>query len=320
MLKIIQPSLAEAGKIKIGRLGAERTSRRGDPYRLPEKLDHFLITSTRRSPAGDLEVDSSLMEALAPEYADEDGRIRRIPIVVHSDDIDEVFPTTLAMYVGRKLACRGDGEEATRYQIQQGRRTGASKQCSCPCPYFGADTEPKCKAHGVLNCSILAPGRGVAGSVYKWRTTSEISLNRMVASLQQIRALTGSLMGLPLLLCIEPILVETGTVYCCHVELRESIVEAQNRLIGLYEARHRVTAMASPVRLSIPAPAGESESDEEQADVSDEFHPDGGSEAIDVDFDETPNEQPNEQPKPTPKEPRNKRLRTSSLDEEDFDV
>ena len=316
MLKLIQPSLAEAGKIKIGRLGPERTSSRGKAFRMPEKLDHFLVTSTRRDKSGDLEVDEPLMDALAPEYADEDGRIRRIPIVVHSDDIDEVFPTTLALYSGRKLACRGDGEEATRYQISNGKRTGRSKQMACPCPYFGSEQEPRCKAHGVLNCSILAPGRGVAGSVYKWRTTSEISLNRMVASLQQIKALTGSLMGLPLLLCIEPIQVETGTVFCCHVELRESIVEAQNRLISLYDARRRVTEMASPVRLSIPAPASDNESDEEQADVSAEFYPAGEEDAIDVDFDEaSPSKDERPEP-PPPDEPKHKRLRRSSLEEE----
>lgn len=304
MLKLIQPSLAEAGKIKIGCLGPVRKSSRGKDFRMPQKLDHFLVTSTKRTKDGDLEHDTELMEALGPEYASEDGRIRRLPIVVHSDDIDEVFPTTLAMYSGRKLACRGDGEVATRFRIQNNRKTGETKQMECPCPYYGADTEPKCKAHGVLNCSILAPGRGVAGSVYKWRTTSEISLNRMVASLQQIKALTGSLTGLPLLLCIEPIVVETGTVYCCHVELRESLIEAQNRLIELSRRRQAVAVAAAPVRLSIQAPASDLESDDEQADVSQEFHP----EPIDVDFDDS-----TEGRGATAPEPRHRNLRRSSL-------
>ncbi len=319
MLKLINPSLAEAGKIKIGRLGAERTSRKGNAYRMPEKLDHFVITTTRRDPSGDLEQDEGLMGALASGFADEDGKLRRLPIVVHSDDIDEVFPTTLALYTGRKLACRGDGEEATRYQIRNNKRTGKSKQMECPCDYFGAESDPKCKAHGVLNCSILAPGRGVAGSVYKWRTTSEISLNRMVASLQQIKALTGSLTGLPLLLCIEPIVVDTGTVYCCHVELRESVLEAQNRLIRLYTARDRVSQMVSPVRLSIQAPASDEESDEEQGDVSDEFFPDS-SDAIDVPFEDATDTGDERPTPPPPEEPKHKRLRRSSLDEEDFDA
>ena len=94
MIKGIRPALAEGGKIKIGGLGEPRQSKKGGTYRLPVKLDHFLITKTNRvsdDPNADLEPDTELMAALP---ADRDGKLRAIPIILHSDEIDEVFPST----------------------------------------------------------------------------------------------------------------------------------------------------------------------------------------------------------------------------------
>ena len=51
--------LAPIGKIKIGRKGEERTSGGGGKYRLPEKLDHFLITTRARG------ADDNFMEVVA---------------------------------------------------------------------------------------------------------------------------------------------------------------------------------------------------------------------------------------------------------------
>src|SRR5262245_10037567 len=110
MIKGIQGRLAEGGKIKIGGLGPERQKQSGQgTWRPPVKLDHFLVTKTTRDDEGDLALDDALMEALAK---DADGKVRAIPIVLHSDALDEVFPTSYALYAGRKLFCSGDGETA----------------------------------------------------------------------------------------------------------------------------------------------------------------------------------------------------------------
>ena len=276
MIHGITPTLAEGGKIKIGRLGDERTSKGGKKFRLPVKLDHFLVTKTTRDEKGDLEWDKEVMAALEK---DKDGQARAIPIVLHSDDIDDVFPTAYALYTGRRLACRGDGQVATRWEMKDGNRTGASKEMACPCDYLGAESGPICKPHGTLHCSIALPGVAVAGAVHKWRTTSIISIQRMIGSLQQILGMCGTLRGIPLWLKVDPITVSPAggkatTVYCCHVELRaKDIMDVQNKALRMAEMR-RALGGGGEYKLLITPPAGDHETLEEQAEVQQEFHTD----------------------------------------------
>jgi hypothetical protein len=278
MIHGIVPTLAEGGKIKIGGLGAARKSKSGGEYRMPVKLDHFVVTKTTRDERGDLSVNGELMAALAK---DQDGHVRGIPIVVHSDVIDEVFPTAYASYAGKKLYCRGDGREATRWEIKDGNRTGVSKPCACPCKFLGATSGPVCKPHGTLHCSIVAPGQAVAGSVYRWRTTSIISIQQMIGSLEQILATCGTMRGMPLWLSVDAIRVNppgvpASTVYCCHVELRASdLLGAQKKALELAQMREALSggrALPEYRTLLLP-PASETESDEEQAEVAEEFYP-----------------------------------------------
>lgn len=282
MIKGLQPALAEGGKIKIGGLGEVRQVRNSDrTYRIPLKLDHFLVTKTTRDAQGDLEVNEELMAALPK---DDDGHCREIPIVLHSDVIDEVFPTTYALYSGRRLACRGDGEAATRWEIdKEGNRTGNTKQIQCPCSFLGATKGLICKPHGTLHCSIALPDMAVAGAVHKWRTTSLISIQRMIGSLQQIQATCGTVRGLPLTLRVEPVQVtppgqKASTVYCCHVELRAAnLIAAQRQALQLAQMRRAVAGVddGKTYRALIAAPAM-NESPEEEAEVAAEFHPEGG--------------------------------------------
>lgn len=271
MIKGIVPTLAEGGKIKIGGLGPKKTSSRGNEFRAPVKLDHFLVTTTQRNAAGDLIIDTAIMEAL-PKGSD--GKCREIPIVLHDDDIERVFPTTLALYTGKKLACRGDHETAVRYEMKNGERTGNVKEMKCPCDFLNAKTQPVCKPHGTLHCSIRIPGHAVAGSVYKWRTTSLISIQRMIGSLQQILSICGTLTGVPLQLVLEPIQVTpvgapASTVYCCHVELRAAdIQQVQRQAIESAQMRQKVRALVSYT------PPAIDESDDEESEVAQEFHPD----------------------------------------------
>lgn len=276
MIKGINPRLAEAGKIKIGGLGPERKTKSGKKWRPPVKLDHFLITKTTRDRAGDLEVDKDLMAALE---TDGDGKVRAIPIVLHSDDIDEVFPSAYALYSGRRCACRGDGERATKHEIQNGKHTGVTKEVGCPCDYLGSLDGPKCKPNGKLHCSIAVRGAAIAGALHIWRTTSIISVERMIGSLQQIRAICGTLRGVPLWLRVEPVRVEppnapAATVYCCHVELRASDIEAVQRQ-ALEAARlRRELSGPDDYRALLAPPADDSEPEDEQAAVAAEFYAD----------------------------------------------
>ncbi len=272
---LIRPQLAEAGKIKIGGLGEERKKRSGDgTYRLPVKYDYFVITHTHRDQGDNLVLDQEMMDAL-PKGPD--GKIREIPIVVHSDEIEEVFPSTLAWYNGRKLGCRGDGETATRWTFDgKGNRTDQTTEMECPCDLL---EKGLCKPHATFHCSIFVPGRAVAGAVHRWRTTSLISIQRMIASLEQIKSLVGVLRGLPLVLKIEPIQVTpdgvgSSTVYCCHVELRAHDLKAvQHQALEAMQMRKALgSGDVSGYARMIESPASDDEDDEEQAFVQMEFH------------------------------------------------
>ena len=286
MIKGLRPALAPAGCIKIGGLGKPllKNASKGKPkdklgpsdyWRPPLKFDNFVVTKTSRNDAGDLAPDDAVMAALPKE---KDGRCREIPIVIHSDDIDEVFPTSYALYAGRKLACTGNGEKAMRYDFdkQTRQRLETKREVPCVCPYY--TDEGTCKTHGTLHCSLSIPGLAVAGAVYRWRTTSIISIQRMVGSLQQILATAGTLRNVPLVLRLEPVVVspegKTTTVYVAHVELRaRDLVEVQSRALEAARIRNELGGATSvPYRALISAPASDTETPEEAADVYEEFH------------------------------------------------
>lgn len=285
MIKGITGQLAEAGKIKIGKKGDQRKSTSGTVWRPPIKLDHFLITGNVRGDDENLIVNQALMGAIEP---DEDGELRAIPVMLHADTIDEVFPTRYALYVGKSCACSGDGERATRTH-----KDGVVKEIRCPCEYLleplgcGNPMQPpkfQCKPNGKLLCSIVAPGQALAGAIHTWRTTSEISIRRMYGSLEQILAVVGALRGVPLWLKLEPVKVnppagKPATVYCCHVELRETDIAAvQARALKAAE-RRRALGGGDGYRALLTAPAV-GESLEEQAEVAEEFYPEAAPEDV----------------------------------------
>jgi hypothetical protein len=278
MLKNITPRLAEAGKIKIGGLGPERKSAKGSSFRPPLKFDHFVITGTERDAVGDLAIDTEIMTSLHDGgYTDADGKLRAIPIVLHSDEIDEVFLTSYALYSGKRCACRGDGEKALKREVKNSEFTGVEGPVDCPCEYLDAATGPKCKPNGKLFCSIAAPNSAVAGAVHIWRTTSIISVQQMIGSLLQIKAICGTLRGIPLTLRVKPITVEPKnsapiTVFCCHVELRAKDIESvQRKALDAAKLRRELGFDDRAYRAMLTLPAHD-ESLEEQAAIAAEMY------------------------------------------------
>lgn len=280
MIKGLRPSLAEGGKIKIGGLGEKRLKKDGNPknpndyYRMPVKYDHFVITTTLRDNEKMLVRDEELMRALPK---DPDGKIRSIPVMLHEDDIDLVFPTSYADYEGKKLWCSGDGVVALR-RFRDKVPVAEPYQVNCPCDRLGST----CKPSGTLHCSIAIPGRAVAGSVYRFRTHSIISIERMLGSLNQIYSIMGVLRGLPLWLRVEQVTcnpVVNGkkmqtVVPCCHLELREAdIVGLQHKALQAAEMRTRLQLPAADYKALVRAPGGQDESDDEQDETSQEFYP-----------------------------------------------
>jgi hypothetical protein len=281
MIHGITPRVAETGKIKLGGLGQERQKHGGGTFRMPVKYEDFVITKTYRNAAGDLVRDAELMASIAH---DPDGKLRSIPIVLHSDEIDEVFPTQYARYAGKKLHCSGDGKTAVRWEFVKDdkgimTRTGESKQMECPCPFLtdGDDKRgPSCKPHATLYCSLAVSGLAVAGAIYTFRTTSIITIQSILGSLMQIKKMTGMLQGLPLHLVVQPVRTEKALVYCAHIELRaKDVIEAQRTALESAKMRGtligEVADLNRSYRAMLTAPADEF--DEEQGEVAAEFYP-----------------------------------------------
>ena len=290
-LNVLRPRQAEAGKIKIGALGEKRTTQHGDrQYQIPVKFDHFILTTTERGNDGNFELDAKLMEQLD---TDKDGKIRKIPILLSSDDIDEVFPTTLACYSGRNLHCKGDGHSpAVRFEIRTEKRdgrtvkikTGKTEAVKCPCNYLGATKGLQCKAHGTLWCTVVAGEETQIGGRHSFRTTSWDSIRSLTAGLQEIQRMVGTLVGPPLTLHVRPRVVRpkgsdrSKTVYVVHVICKsKDIQQLRERVLAQAQMRHSVAALAGrPIKLGLPAPGEESPA--EQAKIQEEYHPDDAPE------------------------------------------
>ena len=104
---------------------------------------------------------------------------RRLPIGLLRDEIDEVYTTAYVAYAGKSMACRGDGEVATRYiDPDSGNPYLEPVTVPCPCDRLEKDEKGnrRCKFNGILHCSLRLPGYAVIGSVYRQRTVSEISV------------------------------------------------------------------------------------------------------------------------------------------------
>jgi len=283
MIKNIIPTLAEVGKIKIGRKGPARKGKEGREYRLPQKDDHFTITGLARDANDDFVVDSALMASVGSATGQQPGRLTALPVRLLYDDIDLNFPTSYACYKTKAACwCRGDGEEASRID----ERTGEVKTVKCPCErqaptYKGAD---KCKITGCL--AVVLDGVPVVGGVWKFRTTSWNSVVNILSSLQFIRSLTGGVLsGVPLFMVVAPktVSIPDGsgqtTVFVVRLEYRgtaESLSE-----IGYSEAKRRAVAQIKMADIEAEARAQRqiAGADEitEASDIVEEFFPEVAS-------------------------------------------
>lgn len=290
-----KPKLAITGKIKNGLnvpvldgQGKQLFYDSGKKKMRPKQLDHFLVTTNARDENDNLVVDTFIMQQLAEaKLADRDGKIRRIPVLVHSDEIEEVFPTTLLAYKGKAMACRGDGETAERWTVERGARIGAPKPVSCPCHWLTdpQGDDPICKGHGALRVSIALPSTITLGSIYEYRTTSVIGIPRIAGALMHVQTEIGTLIGTPMWLVLKPDLVTPKgqaqkTVYSSFLELRGSdLVQLQQAAVARVQAAASVQKIAGRRELlGLPAPS--EESDEEAAAIAAEFHVVDGETAV----------------------------------------
>lgn len=316
----------ECGKLKLGCLAtAKRTSQGGREWQAPIKFEHFVLTKTVRGKKdNNFMIDVALMQQLAAQgckvsegkqlvgVAPESGeappsipRLIEIPIILGSGLVDEVFPHSLACYVGKSLYCRGTGsgaEGATRFEFKDGKPTGRSKKRPCTCDYLTApkSNAPICKPHGTLWFSVRVGAGTRIGGRHSFRTTSWNSIRAIVSGLREIHETVGTFLRIPLWLTYS--LHETRrrdgtptTVQVVGIECRvEDLLALQKQRIVEARSRNEVTQLysANPVRLGLPRPAGDDESPEEQERVAKEFHPAGdvGGGFVDVEVEDAEEE------------------------------
>lgn len=287
---IIPVRVVEIGKIKIGGLGATRTSQTGTTWRLPEKYDHFVVTTMHRNEAGDLLPDAKLMAKLKDEYADSDGKVRVLPIQVLSDDIDDILQSSYLFYSGRKMAARSDGKSLTRW-IDFDKNIWLAEPVDEPWTDAWKNRTDKngnriFKLNTIFNCVITASD-AKWGGIYRFRTTSQITSEQLVSTLLALKDLTGGVLrGLPLRLAVRPMRVNplvkgkatSSVVYVVHVELHGADIMSVRQMAlnyAKFELENRSAIEHSRIEykklLALP---GYYENSREHAEVASEFYPD----------------------------------------------
>jgi len=193
IIKNLCPGLIERGKIKIGRKGKEKTSAQGNKFQVPEKLDHFLVTTTEKDDTNNYVRDEEIHKVLGEKPT-------RIPVRLLYDAIDLNFQCRYACFRGTTAWCVGDGECATRMTAQK-----TTEEVPCPCERIKPDYKEsdKCKVNGVL--SVIIDGVAGVGGVWKFRTTGWNSTVGILSSLALIKRISGGpLAGLPLMMTLNP--------------------------------------------------------------------------------------------------------------------
>jgi hypothetical protein len=305
---ILKPKMVRLGNIKIGGLGEERTAQNGNKYRLPRKHPFFTVTGTDRNPDDMLIQNAELMEELLkagygtkieqheakvcgmkflpgvrPEgphegsiYQDSEY-LTRLPVVVYSNNPDEILRVSWMWYHGERLAGSSDGVTLTLWYDRHAD-TWYNEPRKMPWDMKYAEVRDArnsklFKMHSILNVAIRHRF-AVFGGVYQFRTTSQISSEQLYGS---ILCLGEVIRGMPLQLVLKPITVRPGgketVVYCVHLEMDGRELEAMKEQVEAN--RKALEEQTQQFRAMIAAhPADRFDDDVEEAEVGREFHPD----------------------------------------------
>lgn len=232
------PRLAVCGHIKNGEWYARRDPRTneimikdGKPQFLARQLDHYVVTKLEKDEQTNNFLEDEAVMAALPR--DRDGKVRRIPIFVYSDDLAEFFPMSLVGRVGKTPSCYGDGKRAMRTPIEAGQKLGKAVEIACPCEWLDKNRPrgaPVCKGNGALRCKIALPESITIGSVYDFHTSSEIGLPEMLGGLTEIFNVIGTLVWVPMWLELRSRTVQPEgypkTVWTSFIHLRSDNVRA----------------------------------------------------------------------------------------------
>ncbi len=160
--------LSRLGKIKMGVLVQPA---QGKPY--PRATDFFVLPDAVQKIHGE--------------------KPRQLPIMLPSDDPEEVFPQELKSYRAAGLYCAGDNKTAKRWQ------EGKLVERPCPCELLESG---ECSPTATLNVMLYkAPGIGV----YQLTIRQEAAIVEINTALEKFTAMFGGLRGIPFVLRLEQV-------------------------------------------------------------------------------------------------------------------
>lgn len=252
----------ELGKIKIGGKGAERQKQGGGSYQIPEKYDHFVVTTRVRGQNNNFVPD----EAIHAKIGEKPMELRG---VLMFQTVEENFHSEMAHYAGRtKKTISCDGE------TQTDPGTGVTKECArakggtCPC-------KPYSRLHLQLWDSPHV------GGFHVFRTTSWETTNNIQTALEEVFDRFGTLYQAPVKLVLYPAedtYEEKGETkisksWKVGLVLAMSLEEAGQTMVAskrrLEVTRRQLSLTAGEVLADLNAADAE-----EAADIKDEWFPD----------------------------------------------
>ncbi|MEE9499633.1 MAG: hypothetical protein V3V24_09870 [Nitrospinaceae bacterium] len=252
--------MLEVGKIKIGMKGETRKSAKGSDYKLPVKLDHFIVTTTEKGADGNFLLDTAVMKKLGDKPTE-------IPIKLPFDDIDLNFFTQYQYYHGKKAVCKGSGVRADRITKEGKIRIQCDPET---CEY---SVDKKCKVSGVLSCML--PDSPDLGGIYRFRTHGWNSVTGILASLMFFQENTnGVLQGLPMKLkFLKKNTEEHGAVPVVTIVL-DGVEIQKFRQLAHDEAQSRKNLGVDMEQIEYRAElSGFTEDKDDPADIQAEFYP-----------------------------------------------
>jgi hypothetical protein len=297
MIYGLEDQMAVLGHVKIG--GVRTVETRHGLTKVPEKHDYFTVTTAQRNKHGyGYEVDTDLMDILIKkDKTSKDGRLRRMMVMLPSNDMDENLVTNLAIYDTKGCRCRGDGKEAEFINPINGK----VHKVPCPCqmlrirlgqkdnpdsrPTHKMNIQPNagrgyiCKANGILRLLILEAK--TVGGIHLLKTTSSNSIKQLFASMRHISFITGGVIAhVPLMLEVNPKRVRPAysdkyqTVYVVNLTHKESNLGEFLRKVArehqLYQQMRKSIAGKKEYNF-LPAPGFENI--DEQQEVAGEYWP-----------------------------------------------
>ena len=197
---------SRGGKI---RLGEKRKNANGAEY--PAKLDYFLFDPE----------DPAMLPVFKERYGE---KPRRIKIAFASEDTAVVFPQHYKLYGTSGLACKGDGERATR--LADG---GKMVELDCPGPANcqfalskGKHGKPGCKQ--VASLQFFIPEMPVM-QVWQIDTSGFHSIVNINSQLDILRQIRGRISFIPVDLIIKPVQAQ--------VDGKKVVVYALDLVVGV---------------------------------------------------------------------------------------